>query len=362
MATIVRRKGKRGITWRAMVRVKGEAATRTFKDKTEAEAWANRIEGNFDRLKADGHFEAAKHTVAGAHAEFAAASEYDEDLVYGRDKQRHLEYWDSVIGNVKLSDLTPSLIENELKKLRRRKGRTSATVNRYRTSLSSLITVCNKWNWMRTHPVRQTQFKTEPEGKKRYLTEDERERLLAECQGINSEGLYEIVLLGLSTGARLGELQNLTWDRVDLESNTIRLIHTKTKKERSVPLAGPVLKVMKQWAKVRHIDSDLVFPGIRDPQRPHNYRGAFERACTRAELWSKAQLIEQGMDKRDAALNGFSFYCLRHSVGAELTRHSVPAQTIQKILGHSSPVVTARYAHVDLAASREAMERIHGHK
>ena len=77
MATIVKRKGKRGITWRAMVRVKGETSTKTFKGKAEAEQWAKKIEGDFERLKADGHFEAQKHTVAEAHAELAQEAEYD---------------------------------------------------------------------------------------------------------------------------------------------------------------------------------------------------------------------------------------------------------------------------------------------
>ncbi|MFC1680375.1 hypothetical protein ACFL1S_01075 [Pseudomonadota bacterium] len=44
------------------------------------------------------------------HAEIAQEAEHDSSLKYGRDKKRHLDYWDSVIGNLKLAEPSPHFV------------------------------------------------------------------------------------------------------------------------------------------------------------------------------------------------------------------------------------------------------------
>ena len=80
----------------------------------------------------------------------------------------------------------------------------------------------------------------EPSGRVRFLSEDERERLLAACQQSQGAALYPIVVLALSTGMRRSEILNLTWDRVDLGRRAIVLKarDTKNRESRVVPVAG----------------------------------------------------------------------------------------------------------------------------
>jgi integrase len=68
------------------------------------------------------------------------------------------------------------------------------------------------------------------------------------------------VRLALATGGRRGELMNLTWPRVDLETGTVLFVDTKNGEDRRVPLIGEVHERLREWSKVRRVDSDLVFP------------------------------------------------------------------------------------------------------
>ncbi len=78
----------------------------------------------------------------------------------------------------------------------------------------------------------------EPRGRVRFLSDDERTRLLAACTEINSEFIYPLVVLALSTGARHGELIHLQWKDVDFKRKAIVLQDTKNGERRVVGCAG----------------------------------------------------------------------------------------------------------------------------
>jgi integrase len=94
--------------------------------------------------------------------------------------------------------------------------------------------------------------------------------------------LYTAVVLALSTGARSGELLSIRWTDVDLERGIITLHETKNGERRALQLRGHALELMRKRAKVRRIDTDLVFPSKVDPQLPINLRQPWEMALQRA--------------------------------------------------------------------------------
>lgn len=113
---------------------------------------------------------------------------------------------------------------------------------------------------MDENPMRKVRRPQEPRGRARFLSNDERQRLLTECRRSRNCSLYAIVVLALSTGARKMELLSLTWKDVDLKRGTITLHETKNGERRSLPLTGMALDLIRQHAKVRRIDTTLVFP------------------------------------------------------------------------------------------------------
>jgi integrase len=58
---------------------------------------------------------------------------------------------------------------------------------------------------------------SQPQGRVRYLSHDERERLLRACQASRNAHLYGLVLCAISTGMRCGELLNIRYGDCDLE-------------------------------------------------------------------------------------------------------------------------------------------------
>ena len=77
----------------------------------------------------------------------------------------------------------------------------------------------------------------------------------------DSSYLFPVVVLALSTGMRASEVMNLEWRDVDLARGWITLRDTKNGERRGVPLAGKALDLLRQHAKVRRLDTPLLWPG-----------------------------------------------------------------------------------------------------
>jgi site-specific recombinase XerD len=55
---------------------------------------------------------------------------------------------------------------------------------------------------------------------------------------------------------------------------------------------------------------------------------------------------------------GIRFHDLRHSCASLLINAGVDLYTVGRILGHSQPSVTQRYAHLQLGTLKKAMRKI----
>ncbi|MDR2539049.1 MAG: hypothetical protein LBC45_00210 [Chlamydiales bacterium] len=130
------------------------------------------------------------------------------------DMTHHLNYWKSQLGDYALVYLTPELIGKERQILAntptsKARNRSSATVNRYLSSLSTLLSYAVRLRWIEENPCfRLTKLK-ENSGRDRVLADDEIVRLLTACRESKSTYLYCFVLMSLTTGARQGEILNL---------------------------------------------------------------------------------------------------------------------------------------------------------
>jgi integrase len=163
----------------------------------------------------------------------------------------------------------------------------------------------------------------ESNGRVRWLNDDERSRLLAECQASRSKHLYPLVILALSTGARHGELLGLRWADVDLDRGVLTFHATKNGSRRSVPLAGRALELLKALPQ----SYDLVFPGNTADQRA-NIQQCWKLAVKRA------------------GLQDVVFHTLRHTAASYLAMQGVSLLEIGKLLGHKTPSMTFRYTHL----------------
>lgn len=170
----------------------------------------------------------------------------------------------------------------------------------------------------------------EPRGRVRFLSDDERERLLKACKASDSKYLYLIVVLALSTGGRRMEVIGLKWSDVDFNRGIITLHETKNGERRVLPLAGHALALMKEHAKVRQLNCEYVFPS-HNFKNPIDIRTPWETALKRADI------------------EDFRFHDLRHSAASYLAMNGASLAEIAEILGHKTLQMVKRYAHLSEA-------------
>jgi integrase len=333
MATITPRKRKNGQThYRAEIRLRGyPPQSATFERKTDARKWVAQTES---AIRQGRHFktvEASKHTLT------ELIDRYKRDVLPGKGPwQEHqaacLEWWKRELGTYRLSDVTPILLAEYRDRLlhtptRQKTERSHASVNRYLASLSHPCSVAvTEWGWLDDNPLRKVRHLTEPRGRVRFLSDDEREHLLAACKSSGSPCLYTVVVLALSTGARKNEILSLTWKDVDLTRGVITLEHTKNGERRALPLTGHALAQLSVLP--RRIDSSLVFPARHDLKRPADVRTAFKHALEAAEI------------------KDFRFHDLRHSAASYLAMNGATLTEIADVLGHRTLQMVKRYAHL----------------
>ena len=114
----------------------------------------------------------------------------------------------------------------------------SSTRNRqFYTPASAVLWHAARRQWC---PAPIIERPAEPEGRIRWLTLDEAERLLGAC----SDHLRPLLLFMLYTGARCGEALWLEWRDVDLSRAHVTFPKTKNRTARGVPLSPRVVAAL----------------------------------------------------------------------------------------------------------------------
>ncbi len=294
MAYIEKREGKRGTTWRAQIKRAGAPViSKTFKRKTDAEEWAKKQEV---ALLEGQHFperQAQRRTVADAIKRYR--EEHLPKLGTPKDRALHLSWWENQIGRLHLSAVTPEkvnacLLTLAAEQLPNGKTRAPATLGHYRVAIVHLLTCAHKWGWTSAPQSARIERPKVDNRRVRFLDDDELSRLLEAVAP--HEDLNLLVLLALGTGARAGELLTLTWPQIDMKARQIRLTRTKNGDMRTLPIPAQAVPLLA--ARVRRLDTPLVFPSRKNPLKPIVLRRAWLDAL------------------KTAGIDNFRFHDVRH--------------------------------------------------
>jgi integrase len=208
---------------------------------------------------------------------------------------------------------------------------TAAAVNRPLALLRHLLRLAHE-EWESIENVPRIRLEKEPQGRLRWLTEEEITRLLEAAAKSRNKDLRVAVILALNTGLRLGELLGLTWERVELSRGVIRLDLTKSGRRREVPLNSESYEAL---VALMPKPSGRVF-------RTKGIRKAYENAVANAKL------------------DDVNFHTLRHTFASWAVMRGVSLKELQELLGHSSLAMTMRYAHLAPEHLRSAVTRLEG--
>ena len=145
------------------------------------------------------------------------------------------------------------------------------------------------------------------------------------------------IRLLILTGARLREILHAEWEHVDFERGLLLLPESKTGKK-TVYLSAAALEILAGLPPLA--GNSYVFPGGVEGK-------------PRADLKKPWAAISKA-----AGLEGVRIHDLRHSFASFGAGASMGLPIIGKLLGHSQPATTARYAHLDADPMRRAVETI----
>lgn len=280
------------------------------------------------------------------------------------DDERNLEnHIKPALGKLRLTDI----MHSEVVKLHVRMQHKPIAANRCLALLSHMFTMAEAWGLVpeNFNPCRRVERYRE-EGKERFLTTDELQRLgdaLREAETIGipwtvdkgKRGAKQLakpenrrtiispyatgaIRLLLFTGARLREILGLRWDWIDFERRLIFLPDSKTGKK-TIVLNAPAIAQLSKLVRI----GTYVIAG-NDPERP---RADIKRP------WS-------AIAKR-AELSGVRIHDLRHSFASAGVGVGLGLPIVGKLLGHTQVQTTHRYAHLELDPLRRGAEFI-GHQ
>jgi integrase len=220
-------------------------------------------------------------------------------------------------GDVTLTTVTRERVEAFKAARRRKLG--PAAVNREVAVLKHALRLAVEWDYLETSPAAGvTKFK-EPPGRVRYLVREEAAALVEACYPT----VRPVVLTALHTGMRLGEILALDWAHVDLKRRQLRVVDSKNNETRVVPINEILYNALASL----NPKNGRVFKSRRgDPYR--SIRTSFQAAI------------------KQAGIEDFTFHDLRHTFASWLAMKGVPMSTIGKLLGHKTPQMTMRYAHL----------------
>lgn len=219
------------------------------------------------------------------------ASEFDKNL-FASYRQRRLDGEWNAKGKVKLSE---------------------STVNREQSYLHAVFSELKRMGeWAGDNPLDGVRQFKEGEQELSFLYPDEITRLLAACDESANKDLGLIVRICLATGARWSEAQDLRQSQI--LPNRITFTQTKSKKNRTVPISDNLQKLLP---KAR---GSLFSPAYE----------SFKHALKRAR-------IELPQGQRT--------HVLRHTFASHFMMRGGNILILQQILGHSTILMTMRYAH-----------------
>ncbi|MDP5210962.1 site-specific integrase [Microbulbifer sp. 2205BS26-8] len=242
MATIVRR----GKTWRAQVRLRGQSASATFDSKRQAQEWAHDIEyqirqGTYGKPNAG--------TFGDLMRRFA------EVVSPGRAGAR----WEQLRINSLLSDPISQILLDELKtqhfaefRDRRLTAISPGSVNR---EINLLGAVCRyalrEWHLLDHHPIRGLERPRNPRPRDRRISEQEVGQI---CAGLGwqeaapqtrRQEVAWAFLVALETAMRLGEILALNREDLDLEGRYVTVQISKNGDKRHIPLSQRAVELFR---------------------------------------------------------------------------------------------------------------------
>jgi integrase len=162
------------------------------------------------------------------------------------------------------------------------------------------------------------------------------------------------ILVGYFTGARLQDVCNLRWDRIDLAKKIISFRSGKTDQAITIAI-HPELEDHLLACANSDDSRAFLFPTLAGKPSPA-LSVAFKQMMVKAGI--EAGVAREKLGAKGRTISSRSWHSLRHSFNSALANQGVSQELRQKLTGHSSAEMNAIYTHHELETIRKAVTSI----
>ena len=342
--TVIRlRKTSKGVKkYQAYIRIKGyKPIMKTFDKYSSAAEWAKKIEV---QMKEGSYKEIPNELEQKLQTDFknmeSLINFYKTNIApqkysYAEKYNVMFDWWINQIGQIKIQDLTASmitackqiLINEKIKKKDKEVTRGNSTINKYLMCLSAILTYAVKdLEIIENNPVSKVSLMPKPNGRTRFLTIDEIKSFAEACKN-HSDFLYIFFLIAISTGGRYAEVLNLKIENIDFQNNQVHYLNTKNNENRGVPIDKNILNLVKQYMLENSINEGYLFINKEKTKKLY-IRGYLQNVI------------------KKIGLKDFHIHDIRHTTASYIAMNGGSLLDIAEILGHKSLVMARRYSHL----------------
>ena len=165
-----------------------------------------------------------------------------------------------------------------------------------------------------------------PQKSPEFLTQNEVYHLLS-----HADNLKKLTLLSIcyGCGLRVSEVVTLNQESIDTEHMFLKIIQSKGKKDRNIPLSMTLLTLLRNYWKAWH----------------PNYYFFCSYQQKKPITISSAQKIFTQTKKAAGIHKKGGIHSLRHAYATHQLEQGLPIHQLQKFLGHKDISVTMKYLH-----------------
>jgi integrase len=206
------------------------------------------------------------------------------------------------------------------------------TIAKEMSVLKHCLKLAVEWELIHLNPAIGARLPKLPAGRTKYLTPGELRAALEAAP----DWMRAPMAFAACTGVRRGEMLSLRWLDVDMVNRRLYLRETKNGALRVLPIPDFALEVLNSLPS--GAAGDLVFAHVNP---------------ARLSVYTKRIFARLGIP--DA-----SFHTLRHTAASWLVMEGIDLYAVGQILGHKTPRMTQRYAHLSPTYMAGAVSKMDG--
>lgn len=226
-------------------------------------------------------------------------------------------------------------------------GWSQGTVYKYAVCVKHFYRWAHREQYITQNPYPFTEWRKARPQSPKFLTESQF-LSIADDPHLSHQELTLLYILW-DTGARIGEIEQLTQNNIDLERGIVNIPYEISKGNysyRNVPISDKCASLLKVQAEYLN-------------RRGHN-KAWFINAQNEPMTVSGLQKVVYQIGLRSSPLRPamrLSPHQFRHSFGIRMLEKGVPQVIVQKWLGHQTLQMTSRYINMDVESSRKIFDK-----